>query len=294
MPGVTAALGHSSNVLIVSFDVRADWEQWILHSSDEHHDNLHCRQDLEREHLEKAKARKALVFKYGDTFCAMQGKYDPRSNMDDIRPEDVGVDYLDRIVKHAAEFYAPYAQNLVLLGKGNHETNILNRMGTDLTSQLATRLKDAGGNTFIGGYGGWVILRFVIFETQKQSMRIKYHHGSGGGGPVTRGVIGTNRQAVYLPDADVVVNGHTHDAYIVPIRRERVTPLGAVSLDYTYYLRTPGYKDEYGDGSRGWAVERGMAPKPQGAIWQRLYVRKESGAHQAHYKIYSEFTTEFG
>lgn len=261
------------NVLTVYFEgIAQGWEQWVLLSADRHHDNVYCDRALEKKHLDQAKRRNAIILDFGDLFCAMQGKYDPRSNMDDIRPEDVGQDYLDRIVTHAAEFFGPYAENWLLIGRGNHETNIRKRHGTDLTSNLVHRLNaDYGARCHVGGYGGWVRFMFRIHKTKQHSVNLKYHHGAGGGGPVTRGVIQTNRQAVYLPDADIVVNGHTHDSWYVPIARERLSSQGRVYQDLIRFIRVPGYKDEYNDGSKGHHIERWGPPKPQGAAWLRFY-----------------------
>lgn len=260
-------------VLSVYFDgVAAGWEQWVLLTSDNHHDSIFCDRRLERRHLDQAKERGAVILNFGDLFCAMQGKYDPRSSMDDIREEDVGQDYLDRIVKHAAEFYGPYAENFLLLGHGNHETNIRKRHGTDLTSNLVHRLNaDHGGSLHVGGYGGWVRFMFKMNRTKRQSVKLKFFHGSGGGGPVTRGVIQTNRMAVYLPDADIVVGGHTHDSWVLPRARERLSAAGVVRKDLVWFVRIPGYKDEYGDGSRGFHVETGRDPRPVGAAWARFF-----------------------
>ena len=255
-------------------DIGAGWEQWVLLRSDAHHDNLHCDQTYEKQHLELAKERGAIVLDAGDLFCAMQGKYDPRSSMDDLRPEHKVTNYLDALVDTAAEFYKPYAANLVVLAEGNHETNITKRHGVDLTDALARELRHAGGNTFAGGYGGWVRFLFTVQKTMHQSLKLKYFHGSGGGGPVTRGVIQTNRQAVYLPDADIVWNGHTHDAYALPIQRERLSQAGKVGQDCTWYIRTPGYKDEYGTGAGGYHVEGGRPPKPIGSYWLRLFYER--------------------
>jgi hypothetical protein len=225
---------------------------------------------LEKQHLDKAIERKALILDAGDLFCAMQGKYDPRASKDQLREEDKGDNYLDLITAHAGRDYVPYAANWLLLGKGNHETNILSRHGHDLTSKLAQLLNQAGGHVHVGGYGGWVRFQFSDGKRNRGSLNIKYFHGSGGGGPVTRGVIQTNRQAVYLPDADVVWNGHVHDSYWVPIARERLTNRGIVGRDLVHFIRTPGYKDEYGDGTSGWHIERGGPPKPIGALWMIL------------------------
>lgn len=260
-------------VLSVYFDsVKAGWEQWVLLTADNHHDSIFCDRRLELRHLDQANEREAVILNFGDLFCAMQGKYDPRSSMDDIRPEDVGQDYLDRIVKHAAEFYGPYAEQILLLGKGNHETNIRKRHGTDLTSNLAHRLNaDFGGEVHVGGYGGWVRFMFTMQGTKRQAIRLKYFHGSGYGGPVTRGVIQSNRQAVYLPDADIVVGGHTHDSWVIPRGRERLSGRGKVFKDLVWFVRIPGYKEEYADGSAGFHVEQGRDPRPVGSAWARFY-----------------------
>jgi hypothetical protein len=185
-------------------------------------------------------------------------------------------------VQTATEFYGPYADLFTVIGRGNHDTNIATRHGTDLISNLVYALNTRhSGQCFAGGYGGWVRFQFVIQTTVRQTLLLKYFHGGGGGGPVTRGVIDTNRQAVYLPDADIVANGHTHDMYVVPIKRERLSAAGTVEHDIVWYLRTSTYKDEYGDGFGGWHVEKKGAPKPLGCIWGRLFY--EDGKVRTHF-----------
>jgi hypothetical protein len=264
---------NAPNIHTVRFrNVRSGWEQWVLLSSDRHHDSAFCDQRFERKHLEEARARGALVLDFGDLFDAMQGKDDRRQSKDELRNENKRRGYLDSLVTTAAEFYGPYAAHFGLLGLGNHEASVLDKHGTNLTSLLAHRLRsEYGCPGYAGGYGGWVRFMFLIQKTIRTQIRLKYFHGAGGGGPVTRGVIQSNRQAVYLPDADIVVNGHTHDAWHVPIARERLTDLGVQHHDLQHHVRTATYKDEYRDGSEGWHVERGGAPKPIGAVWMRLY-----------------------
>ena len=264
------------NVLTVKFSgISSGWEQWFLLSADRHHDNIHCNRRLEKEHLEEVKRREAFIIDGGDLFCAMQGKYDPRSNMDSLREEDKVERYLDSIVDHATEFYAPYAKNFLMIGKGNHETNIIKRMGTCLASSLARDLnKEHGGNVSVGGIGGWVRFQFVVNKTKRKSLNLKYHHGSGSGGPVTKGTIQANRQGVYLPDANIVMNGHTHDSWVLPIARERLSEGGVIGRDIQWFVRTPGYKDGYRDGASGWENEKWMPPKPMGAIWLRFYYER--------------------
>ncbi len=269
----------SANVLTVTFPyVHSGWEQWVLLSSDRHHDSKSADRELEIEHLEKAKERNAPVVDVGDIFDAMQGKFDPRRSYADLRPEYKLDNYLDEIVTDAAKFYGPYAKQFLVMGRGNHESAILKNNSVDLISNLVHRLNsDHGGSVQAGGYGGWVKFIFKISGTQSVSKNLKYFHGAGGGGPVTRGVIQTNRQAVYLPDADIVVNGHTHDAWYMPIQRERFSDQGNVHQDIQHHVRTTSYKDEYKQGAGGWHVETWKPPKPIGAAWLRFSC--EPGRH---------------
>ena len=258
-------------VTTVKFDVSAGWEQWILLTNDQHHDSPFCNQELEREHLEIAKRSKAWVIMSGDTCDAMQGKFDSRRSYDLIRPELCGDNYYDRLIAYNGAFYKPYAKNILMIGDGNHELAVLKNANTNLGDRLASWLNtNAGGHIVHGGYGGWVRFMFEMNGIPQGSIKLKYFHGSGGEAPVTRGVIQTNRQAVYLPDADIVVNGHSHNSYYVPISRERIGGKGKVFFDVQHHIRVPGYNQSYGDGSTGWEVTRGGVPKPIGCAWVLL------------------------
>ena len=44
---------RSAAVLKLSFsDIASGWEQWLLLTSDNHHDNVYCNRKLERQHLD--------------------------------------------------------------------------------------------------------------------------------------------------------------------------------------------------------------------------------------------------
>jgi hypothetical protein len=254
-------------------------EFWCLLQSDVHWDNPKCDREMFMRHLEEAKERDAIILDNGDFFCAMQGRFDPRASKNDLRPEHQRADYLDALVTTAADALAPYKDLLGVRGMGNHETSILKRHETNLTERLVERLKQNGSKTVaLGGYSGYVVFEVKANQTRTFSYKLHYHHGYGGGGPVTRGVIQTNRQAVYLADADIVLSGHTHDAWIVPIQRVRLNnETTGVEHIRQLHLRVPGYKEEYGDGFGGWHIERGGPPKPIGAAWLRIrYARATS------------------
>jgi predicted phosphodiesterase len=273
-----SVIHNSGNVMTLYIDnVFEGWEQWLLLSSDRHHDSIDCNRELELEHLEECKKRKAFIIDVGDMYDCMQGRFDPRKSYKNLRPEYKEDDYLDVIVKDAAEFYSPFVNQFLMIGRGNHESAVLKNNSTDLIDRTVYELNSHySGHIQAGGYGGWVRILCKIGSTQCESVKIKYFHGSGGGGPVTRGVIQTNRQAVFLPDADIVVNGHTHDSWYVPIEQERMSDKGDVYQSIQHHIRTATYHNDYGDGSGGWHVERGGAPKPQGACWIRLSIPSQS------------------
>ena len=268
--------------------LKVGWEQWVLLMSDIHHDSVQCNRDLETQHLELAKKRKAWVFIGGDLFDAMQGRFDPRRSMNELRPEYRRDDYYDYVVKDLTDYLKPYSKNIMMIADGNHELAVLKNANTNLADRLVSNLRAGGSPCVHGGYGGWVVFSFsVTANGPRFSIRMKYFHGAGGEAPVTRGMIQTARQAVYLPDADIVWNGHNHNEYITTIVRERISDGGKIYFDQARYLRTPGYKQGYADGSGGWEVTRGGVPKPIGAIWVRLAfdTSRRAGTHASCMKI---------
>lgn len=271
----------------VKFDnISAGWEQWIMLSSDRHFDSIKCDRALMKKHLDLAKERNAYIIDCGDFFDAMQGRYDPRRSYAEMRPEYAKDVYLDAIVEDAAKFMTPYADRFIMIGRGNHDQSIVKNNSVDIVSNLVYHLNRENGTQIkIGGYGGWV--RFLFSWGKKNSINLKYFHGSGGDAPVTRGVLNTARQQLFLPDADIIVNGHNHNTYHVPISRERLSNGGVVYQDMVHHVRTPSYAIDYGDGTQSWHVERGGPPKPRGCVWLKFIY--DSGRVQ---KIHSQFSID--
>jgi len=246
-------------------------EHWFLLSSDHHWDNPDCDREMMKRHLEEAKEKGASVLFIGDFFCAMQGKYDKRSDKSKVRPEHQTAKYLDSLVETAADWLLPYREQIAVIGQGNHETAILKNHETNLIERLVERLNIGNNNpVYMGGYGGYVRLQFSRCGGQNQSIVLKYFHGHGGGGPVTKGVIQSARQSMYLPDADIVISGHVHEQYTICFMQEKLHDTGKISLKEQWHVRMPTYKDEYKDGYGGWHIETGKMPKPLGAWWLKV------------------------
>lgn len=264
-------MSDDGTLMLTFTGVKAGWEQWFLLSSDRHWDSPDSDRTLQRRHLEQARERGALILDLGDFVDAMGGRNDRRMTKGGIRPE-LNVDgYFSELIDQTVEWFKPYADLFRLIATGNHETAVERHNEINVTRQIVRLLNaEAGAQIHAGKYAGWIRLHFRRANNASAGRHvIRYTHGSGGSSPVTRGVIQTNRRAVYLPDAHTVLSGHTHQAWKVPIIRERVTERGRVYYDEQTHVQLPSYKRS--SLHEGWAAERGFAPTPIGAWWLRFW-----------------------
>ena len=272
---------QSVNVINVNMEYKKDWEQYFLLASDVHFDNPDCNRKLLKKHFDIAKEKGAGILINGDFFCLMEGRSDPR-NSKKIRKEHLGINYLDNVVEDAAEFLEPYAENIVMIGMGNHETAILKRSETNVTERLCGLLKYKTGFPVINGqYSGFC--RFLFkFKTKggfyggRMSKVLHYHHGYGGSSNMTKGINKHVQRLSFIPDADFHWMGHSHQEYIVSHQRLRLTQKGKIYQDECLIINTSTFKDEFKHGGLGWAVEKGMPPKPLGSFLLRFYYEQKN------------------
>jgi hypothetical protein len=255
---------HSKNLheIIVPTD---DFQIAML--SDIHWDNPKCDWDVLKSHLDYFKKNNIPVMVNGDFFCLMQGRGDNRRNKSDIRPEHNNFRYLDSIVETAVEWWTPYADILTVIGYGNHETGVIKWQETDILQRFVDLLNlKCGTNVQVGGYGGWLV--FKIGTRNMLPYKVKYFHGSGGGGIVTKGAINLTRALELYEDFDVFTMGHIHENASRNDVRDMIQhnpSLGyQVKQRQIHLMLTGTYKEEYEDGHHGWHVERGAPPKPIG------------------------------
>jgi hypothetical protein len=238
--------------------------------SDLHWDNPKCDRDMLKRHLDYCLKENIPVMIVGDTYCLMQGKGDRRGNKSDILPEHNNAKYLDSIVETSVEWFSPYASILTVIGYGNHETAIIKHQETDLLQRFVDLMNYKNkSNIFTGGYGGWMVIKKEVKSNTSITKTLKYFHGSGGGGIVTKGAINLTRALETYENMDVFVMGHIHE------NSSRNDVRDAVQYNpgkRTYELIqkeihlaiTGTYKEEYVDGFGGWHVERGAPIKPLG------------------------------
>jgi UDP-2,3-diacylglucosamine pyrophosphatase LpxH len=251
------------------------WKQHVLFLSDVHLDSVFCDQKLLKKHLDEAMEKEAIILNAGDLFDAMQGHNDPRRSYKELKESLKGINYFDRALDEAVEFFRPYKDNLAMFGYGNHEYSLVHFNGTDLVQRFAGAMRSFGSAVVVGGYGGYVRIGAYTNkqDTPYASLRIYYNHGGGGEAPVTKGMIQTNRQAAYVRGVDVVWNGHNHQEYISHQSTIELNNKDKVIQGLVTFIRTPGYKNEYADathGFNGFAASRMMAPTPRGCAWGEL------------------------
>jgi len=263
----------------ISYVPNHDWKFKILVSSDRHIDSRWSNLSLQKKHLDKAVKYGWPIIDLGDITDAMQGRKDPRSSRLDMLAA-IGEDdeYFDSVVDYTTKFLTPYAKHFALIGLGNHETSVIKHNGTNLVKRCVNNLNDLGGNVMHGAYAGWIKL-YIEPENgfgTRHGINIRYFHGKGGSAPVTKGVINCSRRGIVYPDADLIISGHTHESFVFPITRSRISKQGTCFKDEQLHVQIPSYKDELIGKSSGFAVEKEFAPTPEGAYWIKFYYERST------------------
>jgi len=257
---------HANNI----HELRVDGTSFRMGMfSDIHWDNPKCDWNLLKHDLDYCLKNEIPIMFNGDTFCLMQGAYDFRKVKNDIRPEHNNARYFDSIVETAVDFFLPYANLMTVIGYGNHETAIIKRHETDILQRFVTLLNyKAGSNVMTGGYGGWFIVNQVIRTNTSSATKIKYFHGSGGGGLVTKGALNLTRAMESYEGYDVFTMGHIHENSARNDVRDNINfhPSKGYYFNHKqiHSMITGTYKEEYANGAYGWHVERGAPMKPVG------------------------------
>lgn len=261
-----AKIEYKNDVLTIRMDkVYEGWEQWFLLTGDVHWDNPHCVREKYKADLELARKRNAKIIDNGDFFCAMQSRNDRRGDKSSIRPEHNVANYFDALVDTATEYLYPYKDLFALIGSGNHESAIYKHAETDLTARLAKAL---GVNA--GGYAGFIRFMFSRGASNKSSFVAFRIHGYGGGGVVNKGVQQATRNAVWVPDANMIIYSHIHEKWQLTLQRLRLSPGGNTFFDQQEHVQLATFKDEFSL-KGGFHIEKGRPPKPIGGTWLRFY-----------------------
>jgi len=261
--------------------------QSIMLTSDVHFDSSHCDIDLFTKHLKQADEQGAPVLVGGDLFDAMQGHDDPRRSPEELKNEYKVSHYFDAIVLDASSYLRQFKNVPVwILAMGNHESKVLEKINTNLLERLAYDMRLQGHKAEAAGYWGYLKIYMSYSKGNDESFKtIYWHHGVSSGAPVTKGVIQVNRQSVWIHDADIVLNGHNHQAYWMPVQVERLNQkTNEPYTTTTHYFRTPGYKMSAGDTKSvyGYGAEKHRAPTPRGCVFLDMEYQKGNGISIEH------------
>lgn len=251
----------------VTTELRAGESKRMLAISDVHFDSTKCDREMLFRHLDEAVEMDAYIFINGDFFDVMQGKYDPRRTYSDLRPEYKSINYLDDVVNDAYEKLLPYQNHILIFGQGNHETNITNRLSTSLLDRLVGLLNhDSDHKIQVGQYEGWIIMQFLTTATQMRTIKINYHHGLGGNAPRSKGILQADIDRMNNPDADIILQGHTHQKWHLPCTVERLNRDYVLNDSTVHRIQTGSYKKKSEEGF-GWATEKGFSKPRLGGWW---------------------------
>lgn len=274
-----------------SFNIRTNYLDWKYHfvCSDVHLDNPKCQRDKLKEDLDMAMSLGATISITGDLLDLMQGKHDRRSNKSALRKDFVeGGTYIDSVIEDAVDFLSPYAKNILLISKGNHETSVQSHIEVDVLKYLIRELNKKNGTKIqMGEYRGYFSIVYQMTDSgHRNPIHFGYTHGNFGGN-ITKGSLSVLRNAAIMPDCDIMLSGHTHDSWHIPHRMySRDNQKKSIELRTQHHVRTGTYKEEFQDG-RGWAVEKIAFPKIIGGCLCKFKINK-GGAKKMRFELTSD------
>lgn len=211
--------------------------------SDLHLDSPDCDIETLKKHLDFCKKEGRYILMGGDEFDAIihtdKKRYTPS------RGNDNRDDQINKKLEMAIGLLQPYADNILFIGRGNHEESILKYSGVDMIDLLIKELNHwkHNGEIVKGNYQNFIRFNFVN-KANKSVLHydIYQNHGQGQAASVTKGMIDFNRIANGTL-ADLIFIGHKHQSiidYSTPIMY--VDQTGEIKLKNRQCIQTPSYQ----------------------------------------------------
>ena len=269
--GDVPSIGRSMN--------RSDGPSRIMFVGDTHLDSAYTDRAALKYAMDQAVAASAPIVLLGDVFDLMQVKGDRRASKAALMERYHGRDdYLNAVLEDVSDFLAPYAPFIWVMLQGNHDADATKYHEVDLVRLLALDLNRRGGDITVPGYQTHIALKMRNSTSTGADLLYGFiTHGSGGSSPVTGGVIGASRRAMWVPQADFVVSGHLHRDWSYGITQLRVSQSGRVYRHKVRHVQVGAWKRE-SVSAASWANQKGMAPASVGpAYWLEVRMRSGSG-----------------
>lgn len=279
--------------IVRNVDSEPGKEHWLFLCSDLHIGARAFRKDALIAELDEARRVGARILVNGDVFDAIDFR-DKRFTPEAVDPSLLlKRDMVNAVVGMARKILRPYAHLIDFLGVGNHDLKWAKWNAVDPVEMLITLLNadlaesndphriEHGG--ICGFYHTAFQMRFPK-SVAGVGHTIYYHHGTGGGAPVTRGSINFNR-AEHDVEADLFTMGHLHNRTSADGVRIRLAKASKKPVYHKYLsLQTASYFDNYLPSDNNdplafsYAEETRHAPKPMGGWFVRLVpVRDRTG-----------------
>ena len=236
---------------------------------DPHIDSDYSDKKLLKKHLQFAVDNNIDVYCIGDLLDVMQGRHDPRRKNKQDKDH-----YFNHIINYVTDFLTPYKDVIKFVSYGNHETAVIKNNDLDLLEIIVNNLNLLGANIKLGSYSGWWQFR-LTHGTSNYGYKVNYHHGFGGGGKRTKGLIQYTDRQVGLGDVDMIIMGHVHEDTDSYHTIEYINNKGIICEKDVIWTRVSSYKNE--NIGNGWAVEKGFNPKPVGAKLYTINYNKHIG-----------------
>lgn len=209
--------------------------------SDIHFDSPDCDKETFKEHLDYCLKDHRYILINGDLFDAILLKDQKRATPSNTEHRD---NQLNVKLEETAHFLTPYKEQILFIGRGNHESSCIKFNGLDLLQMLTTMLNAGEKHKIVyGNYANFI--RFSWLNSNNRT-KLKYdifaHHGAGGNAPVTKGMIDFNRLAKGV-NVDLIWTGHKHNSivdYSDPIMF--IDQNGNVVLKNRQLIQTPSYQ----------------------------------------------------
>lgn len=209
--------------------------------SDIHFDSPDCDKETLTKHFDYCLKDNRYILIGGDLFDAILLKDMKRAVNHLLTAKD---NQINVKLEETAHFLDKYKDNIIFIGRGNHEESVLKYNGLDLLQMLTTLLNAGKKNPIqYGNYANF--LRFSFINTQKKSIAhydIFQHHGAGGSAPITKGMLDFSRISKGT-NTDLIWIGHKHNAIIDasdPIMY--IDNNGQVIFKNRQLIQTPSYQ----------------------------------------------------
>jgi UDP-2,3-diacylglucosamine pyrophosphatase LpxH len=220
----------------------------------------------------------------GDLLDVMGGKYDRRTTKGDIKPEHNTDNYINSVCESAADFLAPYIDDILLITAGNHEREIDKRMECYLLEFIDLYLHKKTGKSinWTQDYAGYIRLHGKRRNSQDSCpTTIFYNHGKDGNATMSFGVLNVKRNAAVI-DADIIVMGHIHKNFSLPLNRLYLTNRGVIKVKEQLHLQLGTSKESKGTDYFG--ARKGFDPASTSFYDVDFYLKcNENGIYEAQF-----------